>query len=58
MPVAREGRRVQATPDELTRWLGRESAGEPIQIAAETGDLSAELKRGLLYVRKHGRKQK
>ena len=51
MPVAREGRRVQATPDDLTRWLGRESAGEPIQIATENGDPSAELKRGLSYVR-------
>jgi hypothetical protein len=58
MPVAREGRRVQASPGDLTRWLGRESAGEPVQIATETGDLSAELKRGLSYVRKHGRVKK
>lgn len=50
MPVIHEGRRVQASPDELNRWLGREAA-EPVQIASETGDLSAELKRGLLFVR-------
>lgn len=53
MPVTHVGRRVQALPDELNRWLGRESAGEPIQIATESADLSAELKRGLSYVRKH-----
>jgi hypothetical protein len=55
MPVTREGRRVQASREELNRWLGRESAGEPVQIATETGDLSAELKRGLSYVRKQSR---
>ena len=53
MPVVREGRNVYASPEELNRWLGRESAGEPVRIATETGDLSAELKRGLSYVRKH-----
>src|ERR1022692_2356015 len=53
MPVIRKGRRVQASKDDLTRWLGGESRGEPVQIATETGDLSAQLKRGLSYVRKH-----
>src|ERR1035438_2626672 len=53
MPVIHDGRRVQASPDELNRWLGRESAGEPVQIASETGDLTSELKRGLSFVRKH-----
>jgi hypothetical protein len=53
MPVARDGRRVHASPEELNRWLGRESGGEPVQIATETGDLSADLRRGLSYVRKH-----
>ncbi len=57
MPVTREGRRVRTSPEELNRWLGRESAGEPVQIATENTDLSAELKRGLTYVRKHGRAQ-
>jgi phage terminase Nu1 subunit (DNA packaging protein) len=51
MPVTHEGRRVQASPDELNRWLGREAA-EPVQIATEDTDLSAELKRGLSYARK------
>jgi len=60
MPVARERRRVHASPDDLNRWLGRESAGEPVQIATESADLAADLRRGLSYVRKHdkGRKKK
>jgi hypothetical protein len=53
MPVTHDGRRVQASREELTRWVGRESAGEPIQIATETADLTSELKRGLSFVRKH-----
>jgi hypothetical protein len=55
MPVTREGRHVYASPEELNRWLGRESAGEPVQIATETTDLSSQLKRGLSSVRKHRR---
>jgi hypothetical protein len=47
MPVFHEGRRVHASPDDLNRWLGRESAGEPVQTATEAADLSSELKRGL-----------
>jgi hypothetical protein len=53
MPVAREGRRVQASPDELNRWLVDESAGEPVHIATDSTDLGAELRRGLSFVRKH-----
>lgn len=53
MPVTHVGRRVQASADELNRWLRRESAGEPVQIAAETADLTSELKRGLSFVRTH-----
>jgi hypothetical protein len=41
----------------LNRWLGRESAGEPVQIASDETDLSAELKRGLLFVRKQTRER-
>ncbi len=41
--------------EELNRWLGRELAGEPVQITTEGGDLSAELRRGLSYVRRHRR---
>ena len=60
MPVVRERRRVHASPDDLNRWLGRESAGEPLHIATESADLAADLRRGLSYVRKHdkGRKKK
>jgi hypothetical protein len=54
MPVIHNGRCVHASPEELNSWLGREWAGEPVQIATETGDLSAELKRRLSYVRKRG----
>ncbi|SRR6266568_2945486 len=39
---------------ESNRWLGRESEGEPIQIATEGTDLSAELQRGPSYTRKAG----
>jgi hypothetical protein len=56
MPVAHEGRSVTASPDQLNRWLGRESAGEPVKIASEKENLAAELKRGLAYVKKHPRK--
>ncbi|HYW40756.1 MAG TPA: hypothetical protein VE957_21830 [Terriglobales bacterium] len=47
MSVIHDGRRVQASREELIRWLGRESAGEPVQIATESADLSSELKRGV-----------
>ena len=50
MPVSRHGRYVVASPEELNRWLGRES-GEPVQIATESTDLMANLRRGLSYVR-------
>lgn len=55
MPITRQGRYVVASPEDLNRWLGRESSGEPVQIATEAGDLSAELRRGLSYVRKRRR---
>jgi hypothetical protein len=51
MPVAREGRFVTASSEELTGWLGRES-GEPVHVVTPETDLSAELKRGLSYVRR------
>jgi hypothetical protein len=53
MPVTHEVRSVHASREELTGWLGRESAGEPVQIATETADLTSELRRGLSFVRKH-----
>jgi len=51
MPVRHRGRFVTASPEELNNWLGRES-GEPVHVATEDADLSAELKRGLSYVRR------
>jgi|SRR5579864_441601 len=60
MPVRKQGRYVESSRQELNRWLGRESAGEPVQIATAETDLSGELKRGLSFVRKrsHGRSNK
>src|SRR5881394_1746561 len=55
MPVRKQGRYVESSRGELNRWLGRESAGEPVQIAGKETDLSAELKRGLSFVRKQSR---
>ncbi len=52
MPVAHEGGRVAASSEELNQWLSKESAGEPVQIATSTADLTAELKHGLSFVRK------
>lgn len=56
MPIEHKGRSVVASRESLRQWLGRESAGEPVQIASDSTDLSAELKRGLAYVRKTGKK--
>ena len=56
MPIEHKGRHVYASREELRRWLGRESAGEPVQIGNEEADLSAELKRGLSYVKKAKKK--
>lgn len=44
MPVARAGRYVEAEPQKLSAWLGRESGvRKPVHIAPE-GDLSDELR--------------
>jgi hypothetical protein len=50
MPVRRQGRFVETTADELNSWLGRES-GQPVHVATEGTDLTAELKRGLSFIR-------
>lgn len=55
MPVERRGRYVYSSREQLNRWLGRESAGEPVHIATPQTDLSTELKRGLSFVRKQRR---
>lgn len=57
MPVTREGRRVQASPEELNRWMERETS-EPVHIATESADLSSELRRGLNYVKQQKRQSK
>jgi len=52
MPVAREGRFMYATREELSRHLGREAGLDvPVHIATENMDLSADLKRALAYAR-------
>jgi hypothetical protein len=50
MPVRKQGRYVETTPEELNAWLGEES-GKPVHTVTEDTDLTAELKRGLSYVR-------
>jgi hypothetical protein len=54
MPIRRQGRFVTTTPEELNAFLGKES-GKPVHVATEDTDLTAELKRGLSFVR--GEKQ-
>jgi hypothetical protein len=58
MPIRRQGRYVESSREELNRWLGRESAGEPVQIATSETDLSAQLKRGLSFIRMQGQERK
>jgi hypothetical protein len=50
MPVHREGRFVSTTPEQLNAWLGQQS-GKPVHVATDATDLTAELKRGLSFVR-------
>jgi phage terminase Nu1 subunit (DNA packaging protein) len=56
MPVQKRGRNVYSSRDQLNRWLGRETAGEPVQIATKETDLGAELRRGLSFIRKQSKK--
>ena len=43
---------MTATPEELSRYLGREAGLDvPVHIATENMDLSADLKRALSYAR-------
>jgi hypothetical protein len=41
----------RAAPKELNAWLGKES-GKPVHVATADTDLTAELKRGLSFVRR------
>jgi hypothetical protein len=50
MPVRKQGRYVETTPEELNAWLGKES-GKPVHVATDDTDLTAELKRGISFVR-------
>jgi phage terminase Nu1 subunit (DNA packaging protein) len=59
MPVSREGRFVSASPEDLTAWIGTEHGQkEPLRIASEGGDLIADLKEGLSFVRKQQKRRK
>jgi hypothetical protein len=51
MPVHREGQFVTTSSDELNSWLGQES-GKPVHVATENTDLTAELRRGLSFIRR------
>jgi hypothetical protein len=59
MPVTRKGRSVYASPEELSAWVGTERGKkEPVHIASEGEDLLADLKQGLSFVRRRGKKSK
>jgi hypothetical protein len=52
MPVERSGRRVYASPEELTQWVGTEAGkSKPVHITMDEENLLADLKEGLAYVR-------
>jgi hypothetical protein len=51
MPVRPKGNFVTTTPRELNAWLGKES-GKPVHVATADTDLTAELKRGLSFLRR------
>jgi hypothetical protein len=57
MPVRKQGRYVETTPEELNAWLGKES-GKPVHVATDDTDLTAELKRGLSFVRREQESEK
>lgn len=50
MPVAKQGRSVSSSPEELNAWLGKES-GKPVHVVTAETDLAAELKRGVAFLR-------
>ncbi len=53
MPVTRQGRYMTASPEELSRWVGRESGTDRVvRIATGAADLSADLRRALLDARR------
>jgi|SRR6185437_16977525 len=53
MPVQHDGRRVSASQQELTRWVGTEAGKtKPVHISDDQENLLADLKKGLSFVRK------
>lgn len=58
IPAECKGRNVYASREELNRWLAGESAGEPGQIVTDETDLSAQLRRGLSFLRKRSSREK
>jgi len=57
MPVCKQGRYIETMPEELNAWLGKES-GKPVHVATNDTDLTAELKRGLSFVRSEQESEK
>ena len=58
MPVAKQGRYVYASKDELSHWLGREAGTqEAVRIASENEELAADLKRSVANARKQRRRR-
>ena len=58
MPVWRAGRSMVASPEELSRWLGREAGvGQPVRIATDNADLSTDLRRALARARHDRRRE-
>ena len=55
MPVERRGRYVYSSRAKLNAWLGREAAGEPVEVATGEPDLTSQLRRGLSFVRRQKR---
>lgn len=54
MPVSHEARYVTALPEELNRWLDRQTGLPPeVHVATQTTDLSADLRRALAATRGH-----
>ena len=57
MPVRKEGRFTVADPEDLRRWLGREShMPEPAHIVTPQTDISAALKASISATRRQKRK--
>ena len=52
MPVTRVGRNVTAVPEELNRWLDRNTGQrQDVHIATESADLAGDLKKALALVK-------